>query len=89
MTASSVIVFGRCARFRCSPFRRCSAGPRWTLASSAPPVIGAVVFVLMFALGAACLLFDRPLMLIGRAAQWVRNRVMRAGSRAGTCPSAC
>ena len=43
----------------CSPFRRSSAARRWTRASSAPPAIGAVVFVLMFVLGAACVLL-RP-----------------------------
>jgi uncharacterized protein (TIRG00374 family) len=38
--------------------------------------IGAVVFVLMFALGAACLTSDRPLIVLGHAAEWVRNRVL-------------
>ena len=38
---------------------------------------GAVVFVLMVGMGAACVLWDRPLVLIGRAAQALINRVRR------------
>ena len=40
-------------------------------------VIGAIVFILMVAGGIAVLAFDRPLELIGRAAQGVRNRIRR------------
>lgn len=40
-------------------------------------VIGAVVFVFLAAAGVAVLAFDRPLVLIGRAVQTVRNRVRR------------
>ena len=40
---------------RCWPCPRCSAGRRWTRDWRRRPPIGAVVFVLMFALGAACL----------------------------------
>ena len=36
---------------------------------------GAIVFVLMVALGAASVIWDRPLELIGRAAQGLRNRL--------------
>jgi uncharacterized protein (TIRG00374 family) len=38
---------------------------------------GAVIFVLMFGAGAACVLWDRPLELVGRATQAVRNRIRR------------
>src|SRR3954469_2502082 len=38
---------------------------------------GAVLFVLMFALGAASVLWDSPLPVAGRAAQAIRNRVRR------------
>jgi uncharacterized membrane protein YbhN (UPF0104 family) len=38
---------------------------------------GAIVFALMVALGVACVVWDRPLELIGRAAQAVRNRIAR------------
>jgi uncharacterized protein (TIRG00374 family) len=36
---------------------------------------GAIVFVLIVVVGAACVIWDRPLVLIGRAAQAVINRV--------------
>ena len=38
---------------------------------------GAIVFVLMVVVGAACVIWDRPLELIGRAAQALRNRLRR------------
>lgn len=38
---------------------------------------GAIVFVLMVVVGAACVIWDRPLELIGRAAQAVVNRLRR------------
>jgi uncharacterized protein (TIRG00374 family) len=38
---------------------------------------GAIVFVLMVAVGAASVIWDRPLELIGRAAQALRNRLRR------------
>ena len=78
MTASSLIVFGDAVRAAAAGGAgRARRGARWTRDSSAPRRSAALVFVLMFALGAACLLFDRPLIVLGRAAQWVRNRVMR------------
>jgi uncharacterized protein (TIRG00374 family) len=40
-------------------------------------LIGGVLFVLLFSAGAAALLWDRPLVLIGRAAQSLRNRIRR------------
>jgi uncharacterized protein (TIRG00374 family) len=36
---------------------------------------GAIVFVLMVAVGAACVIWDRPLVLIGRAAETLINRL--------------
>ena len=45
-------------------------------------VIGAIVFIVMVAGGIAVLAFDRPLELIGRAVQSVRNRIRRG------CPPA-
>jgi uncharacterized protein (TIRG00374 family) len=38
---------------------------------------GAIVFVLMVVVGAACVIWDRPLVLIGRAAQALLNRLRR------------
>ena len=40
-------------------------------------VLGAMVFVFLLAAGIAVLAYDRPLILIGRAVQSVRNRVRR------------
>jgi putative heme transporter len=40
-------------------------------------IVGAVVFVAMFALGAACVAFDAPLRWIGRMVQRIRNRLRR------------
>jgi uncharacterized protein (TIRG00374 family) len=40
-------------------------------------IIGAVVFVALFALGAVCVVFDRPLRWAGRLVQRVRNRLRR------------
>jgi uncharacterized protein (TIRG00374 family) len=38
---------------------------------------GAIVFVLIVAVGAACVIWDRPLVLIGRAAEALINRIRR------------
>ena len=53
-------------------------------------VIGIAVFALLSAAGVALLAFDRPLELVGRAVQAIRNR-LRRGSRAaaGRCRRAC
>ena len=40
-------------------------------------IVGAVVFVALFAVGAVCLAFDAPLRWIGRTIQRVRNRLRR------------
>jgi uncharacterized protein (TIRG00374 family) len=40
-------------------------------------IVGAVVFVALFAVGAVCLAFDGPLRFIGRTIQRVRNRLRR------------
>lgn len=48
--------------------------------------LGAAVFVLLIAAGAAVLLTDRPLELAGRAAQWVLNRTVRRRSPVGDLP---
>jgi uncharacterized protein (TIRG00374 family) len=43
-------------------------------------VIGIVVFLALFALGALCVVFDGPLVWIGRLVQQVRNRLRRKGT---------
>ena len=40
-------------------------------------IVGAVVFVALFAVGAVCMAFDAPLRWIGRTIQRVRNRLRR------------
>lgn len=49
-------------------------------------VIGAIVFLFMLGAGIAVLAFDRPLELIGRAVQAVRNRVRRRCEPLGDLP---
>ena len=77
MTASSLLVFGTLLALPLLAVPAILTGvavdPR--LARSA--VAGAVIFVAMFALGAACVIWDRPLEVIGRAAQAARNRILR------------
>jgi hypothetical protein len=77
MTASSLLVFGTLLALPLLAVPAIATGvavdPRLARAAEA----GAVVFAAMFALGAACVVWDRPLEVIGRAAQAVRNRIMR------------
>ena len=77
MTASSLLVFGTLLALPLLAVPAIVTGvavdPRLARAAEA----GAVVFVAMMALGAACVIWDRPLELIGRASQAVRNRVAR------------
>lgn len=78
MTASSLIVFATLCALPLLAVPAVLGGTPVDPGLERAAAIGGLVFVLMFALGAACLLFDRPLILIGRAAQWVRNRVRRS-----------
>jgi len=87
MTASSVIVFGALCALPLLAVPAVLGGAPVDPGLERAAGIGALVFVLMFALGAACLLFDRPLRLIGRAAQWVRNRVKRSGQARRDLPA--
>jgi uncharacterized protein (TIRG00374 family) len=77
MTASSLLVFGTLLALPLLAVPAIVTGvgvdPRLARAAEA----GAVVFVAMIALGVSCVVWDRPLELIGRAAQSVRNRLMR------------
>ncbi len=77
MTASSLLVFGTLLALPLLAVPAIVTGvavdPRLARAAEA----GAVVFVAMMALGVACVVRDRPLELIGRAAQAIRNRLMR------------
>jgi uncharacterized protein (TIRG00374 family) len=77
MTASSLLLFGTLLALPLLATPAIIGGvavdPHLTKAALA----GAVLFVLMVAVGAACVLWDRPLELLGRAAQAIRNRVRR------------
>ena len=77
MTASSLLVFGTLLALPLLALPAIIGGvavdPHLTRAALA----GAVLFVLMVAAGAASVIWDRPLVLVGRAAQTVYNRVRR------------
>jgi uncharacterized protein (TIRG00374 family) len=81
MTASSVLVFATLCALPVLVVPAVLGGAPVDPGLARAAAIGAGVFVLMFALGAACVLFDRPLLVIGRAAQWVRNRTRREERR--------
>jgi uncharacterized protein (TIRG00374 family) len=75
ITASSLVVFATLLALPLLALPAILTGvavdPKLTRAALA----GAIVFVLMVVVGAACVIWDRPLELIGRAAQAVRNRL--------------
>jgi uncharacterized protein (TIRG00374 family) len=77
MTAASLLVFGTLLALPLLAVPAIVTGvavdPRLAQAAEA----GAVVFIALIALGVSCVVWDRPLELIGRAVQSVRNRLMR------------
>jgi uncharacterized protein (TIRG00374 family) len=77
MTASSLLVFGTLLALPLLALPAIVTGvavdPHLTRAALA----GAIVFVLMVVVGAACVIWNRPLELIGRAAQALLNRLRR------------
>jgi uncharacterized protein (TIRG00374 family) len=78
MTASSLLLFGTLLGLPVLALPAVLLGgvpvdPHLTHAA----VAGAILFVLMVALGAACVVWDRPLILAGRAVQAARNRIRR------------
>lgn len=77
MTASSLLIFGTLLALPLLALPAILTGvavdPKLTRAALA----GAIVFVLMVAGGAACVIWERPLELIGRAAQALHNRLRR------------
>jgi len=79
MTASSLLLFGTLLALPvlATPAIIGGVGVDPHLAKAAGG--GAVLFVLMVGVGAACVVWDRPLTLAGRAAQAVINRVRRRG----------
>ena len=77
MTASSLLVFGILLAMPLLAVPAIVTGvavdPRLARAAEA----GAVIFVAMITLGVWCVVRDKPLELIGKATQAVRNRIMR------------
>ena len=75
MTASSLLLFGTLLALPLLALPAVLGGvaidPHLTRAALA----GAALFVLMVALGAACVVWDQPLIMAGRAAQAIRNRL--------------
>jgi uncharacterized protein (TIRG00374 family) len=78
MTASSVLVFGILLALPLLALPAVLFGAPVDTGLGRAALIGGVMFVLLFAAGAAAILWDRPLVLVGRAAQAVRNRVRRS-----------
>jgi uncharacterized protein (TIRG00374 family) len=77
MTASSLLLFGTLLALPLLATPAIIGGvavdPQLTRAA----IGGAVLFVLMVIAGVACIVWDRPLELVGRAAQAIFNRVRR------------
>jgi uncharacterized protein (TIRG00374 family) len=78
MTASSVLVFGILLALPLLALPAIVFGAPVDPGLGRAAVIGAVVFVFLFAVGAAAIVWDRPLAAVGAAVQSVRNRARRA-----------
>src|SRR5918996_3964723 len=76
MTASSVLVFGTLLALPLLAVPAIVTGAAVDPGLVHAAIAGAIVFLAMLAVGAACIVWDRPLELIGRAAQSVRNRIL-------------
>jgi uncharacterized protein (TIRG00374 family) len=77
MTASSVIVFGTLLALPLLAVPAIVTGATVSPGLLHAAIAGAVVFVAILVVGVACVVWDRPLELIGRAVQSVRNRILR------------
>jgi uncharacterized protein (TIRG00374 family) len=77
MTASSVIVFGTLLALPVLAVPAVVTGATIDPGLLHAAVAGAVVFAAILAVGVASVMWDRPLALAGRAAQSVRNRLLR------------
>jgi uncharacterized membrane protein YbhN (UPF0104 family) len=79
MTASSVLLFGTLLALPLLATPAIIGGVAVDPHLAKAALAGAVLFVLMVGVGAACVLSDRPLVLLGRAAQAIWNRLRRHG----------
>jgi uncharacterized protein (TIRG00374 family) len=86
MTASSVLVFGILLGLPLLALPAIVGGAPVNRGLATAAIAGAVLFALIFAGGIVGFAFDRPLELVGRAAQWVRNRVLRRRRPLTTLP---
>jgi uncharacterized protein (TIRG00374 family) len=77
MAASSVLVFGILLALPLLALPAILFGAPVDPGLGRAALIGGVVFLLLFAAGASAILWDRPLLAVGRAAQSLRNRIMR------------
>jgi putative heme transporter len=77
MTASSVLVFGILLALPLLALPAILFGAPVDPGLGRAAVVGGVVFIAVFAGGAAAIVWDRPLVAVGRAAQSIRNRVRR------------
>jgi uncharacterized protein (TIRG00374 family) len=77
MTASSVLVFGILLALPLLALPAVLFGAPVDPGLGKAALIGGVMFVLLFAAGVAAIVWDRPLVLVGRAAQTIRNRIRR------------
>jgi uncharacterized protein (TIRG00374 family) len=77
MTASSALVFGILLALPLLALPAVLFGAPVDPGLGKAALIGGVVFVLLVGFGAAAILFDRPLLEVGRAAQSLRNRIRR------------
>jgi uncharacterized protein (TIRG00374 family) len=78
MTASSILVFGTLLALPLLAVPAILFGAPVDPGLGRAAIIGGVVFVLLVAAGAAAMIWDRPLMSVGRVAQRIRNRFKRS-----------
>jgi len=76
MTASSLLVFGTLLALPLLALPAIGGGAPVDPNLAHAALAGGVVFVAMFVLGVACVIWDGPLEVAGRAAQAVRNRLL-------------
>ena len=86
MTASSLLIFGTLLALPLLALPAIIGGVAVDPHLARAALGGAVLFVLMVGVGVACVLWDRPLELIGRASQAVINRIRRGDERAAGVP---
>jgi uncharacterized protein (TIRG00374 family) len=78
MAASSVLLFGVLLALPLLAVPAVLFGAPVDAGLGRAALIGGALFLLLFAAGAAAILWDRPLLLVGRAAQSLRNRIRRS-----------